>query len=75
MAELPKYFHFHVLTDWLKVELRDVSDHDFAEVVRCHDCLMWKKDTYGGVCDRYGVRTTNDWFCAGGEKREVDDER
>ena len=43
-------------------------------IVRCKDCMSWKRDTHGGVCDRYGVRTTNSWFCAGGEKREVQDE-
>jgi hypothetical protein len=45
---------------------------DVVEVVRCKDCLNWKKDAYGGVCDRYGVRLDKDWFCAGGE-REVQD--
>lgn len=71
MAEFPKYFHFSVLSDGAKVELWDVSDHDFVEVVRCKDCLSWKKDAHGGVCDRYGVRLDGDWFCAGGEKREA----
>ena len=44
---------------------------DVAPVVRCKNCLNWKRDAYGGVCDRYGIRLDKDWFCAGGEKREV----
>lgn len=40
-------------------------------IVRCKNCLRWKRDAYGGVCDRYGVRLDGDWFCAGGEKREA----
>ncbi len=44
---------------------------DVAPVVRCKYCLSWKKDAYGGICDRYGVRLDKDWFCAGGEKREA----
>ena len=51
--------------------IEDYPAADVVEVVRCKDCLSWKKDAYGGVCDRYGVRLDGDWFCAGGEKREV----
>ena len=41
MAEFPKHFHFRVLVNagGMKAELRDVSDHDFVEVVRCKDCV------------------------------------
>lgn len=51
----------------------DVPAADVAKVVRCKDCLSWKKDAYGGVCDRYGVRIDKYWFCAGGEHREDQD--
>lgn len=53
--------------------LNAVPAADVVEVVRCKNCLSWKKDSYGGVCDRYGVRLDGDWFCAGGEKKEVQD--
>ena len=49
-------------------EIREIPTADVAPVVRCKDCLRWERDSHGGVCDRYGVRTTNSWFCAGGEK-------
>ena len=50
---------------------RNAPAVDAVPVVRCKDCLRWKRDAYGGVCDRYGVRLDGDWFCAGGEKKEV----
>lgn len=52
-------------------KIKEVPAADVVEVVRCKNCLRWKKYAYGGVCDRYGVRLDGDWFCAGGEKREV----
>lgn len=55
-------------------KIKEIPEADVVEVVRCKDCLSWKKDAYGGVCDRYGVRLDGDWFCAGGEKREVQDD-
>lgn len=74
MTEFPKYFHFSVLSDGTKVELRDVSDHDFVEVVRCKDC----KHNRGEVTDMWGNPAVQcdyeidykplDWYCAAGEK-------
>lgn len=55
-------------------KIKEIPEADVVEVVRCKDCLSWKKDAYGGVCDRYGVRLDGDWFCAGGEKKEVQDD-
>ena len=46
-------------------EIAKLPAADVVEVVRCKDCLNWKRDAYGGVCDRYGVRLDGDWFCAG----------
>lgn len=54
--------------------IQNIPAADVVEVVRCKNCLRWKRDAYGGVCDRYGVRLDGDWFCAGGEKREVQDD-
>lgn len=43
MAKMPEYFHFRtvVKAKGTEVELHDVSDHDFVEVVRCKDCINW----------------------------------
>lgn len=55
-------------------DIRKIPAADVVEVVRCKNCLRWKRDDYGGVCDSYGVRLDKNWFCAGGEKREMQDD-
>lgn len=69
------------MTDWVTISAEDYRKliayvnleerGELVRVVRCKNCLRWKQDAYGGVCDRYGVRLDKDYFCAGGEKREV----
>ena len=60
--------------EYLLIRLSKIQPANVVPVVRCKYCLNWKRDAYGGVCDRYGVRLDRNWFCAGGEKREVQDD-
>lgn len=68
MAELPKYFYFRVYGGVDKVEIRDKSDADVVEVVRCRDCV----DCIDGfVCKngQFRGRTFPNNFCSDGERR------
>lgn len=67
MAKMPEYLHFRttVKAKGTDVELYDVSDHDFVEVVRCRDCINWN----GNDCiTMYGMFAPkpND-YCSRGE--------
>ncbi len=79
MAEFPKYFHFRVLTNanGTTVELRDVSDHDFVEVVRCNDCVHYDKGENDReswmYCKVLAKDVYDDFYCELGERREVQD--
>ena len=52
---------------------------DAVEVVRCKDCRWWERDYQPRYhsderpCNRVGMGTPPDWFCADNERR--DDER
>lgn len=86
MAKLPEFFHFQVRSGLTKIEIQDVSDKDFVEVVRCLYCInyveseevngekMCVRDADWSVEDGcyYGFTeyTPPDWFCADGKKRE-----
>lgn len=79
MAKLPEFFHFQVRGDLAKIEIQDVSDKDFVEVVRCRECKhnkgakVWRfldlEDTTADCSEGHGYPPM-DWFCADGEKRE-----
>lgn len=71
--EAAKHYAKHAYAKGLNVldYIDEVPAADVVPVVRCKNCLNWKKDAYGGVCDRYGARLDKDWFCAGGEMRKV----
>lgn len=43
------------------------------KIVRCKDCKWWNTDWYKGVhgeCPNVFCETTEDWFCADGERKE-----
>ena len=48
------------------------------ELVRCKDCRWWERDYQTRYhpderpCNRVGMGTPPEWFCADGERREDD---
>ena len=77
MAKLPEFFHFQVLGGLTKIEIQDVSDKDFVEVVRCRDCKFWKTGiAYDavGVCKHddhpWNQITNRNYYCADGREKE-----
>lgn len=55
MADFPIYFHVQYDTELNKngkpeIVCKDVSDHDFVEVVRCKDCKLMHHDEHGYWC-------------------------
>ena len=78
MSKMPEYFHFRVVVNAKGtevVELQDVSDHDWVDVVRCKDCVYY--NTTGcavgfGWCEEPTVSNGVDdnYYCAGGERRD-----
>ena len=76
MAKLPEFFHFQVLSGLTKIEVRDVSNKDFVEVVRCRDCKhnagkkIWLDHKETADCTNGHGYPSLDWFCADGAKRE-----
>lgn len=46
---------------------------DVAPVVRCRDCRWRHDDSYPMWLPCVEVETDPDWFCADGERREVQD--
>ena len=74
MAKLPKFLHFQTKIKYtedhnIEVQLEDVTDHDWVEVVRCRDCIMWN----GNDCTTmYGLsRPRPNDYCARGISSEV----
>ncbi len=71
MAKLPEFFHFRVLSGSTKIGIQDVSDKDFAEVVRCRDCVHFQQfRPHDGFCKIDGMLWNNDFFCANGMREE-----
>lgn len=78
---LPKFLHFQTKIKYtedqnIKVQLENVTDHDWAEVVRCKDCKYYKEGKLLGptkFCYYYqigtGLNTADDDFCSKGERR------
>lgn len=61
--------------------IEDFPATDVRPVVRCKDCKHWETEwspnyaQFGEhFCPFIGINTAPDWFCADGERREVDDE-
>lgn len=67
MAKLPEYFHFRILYGKTKIEIQNVSDHDFVEVVRCKDCKEYSK------CGSWYGNMEPDDYCSLGSKKDEDD--
>ena len=45
--------------------------HNAPELIRCKDCKYWSEDFYRNCLKRSGwFRTTPDWFCADGRRKE-----
>ena len=68
--------------DAVKKLMDDMDKHlkgNIVEVVRCKDCRWWERDYQPRYhsderpCNRVGMGTPPDWFCADNERR--DDER
>ena len=52
---------------------------DVAEVVRCRDCVAWKRnvgivDSPNGHCFEHDIDTNGQDFCSYGERREGDND-
>lgn len=75
MAKLPEFFHFQVFSGLTKIEIRDVSNKDFVEVVRCRDCKyncgtkMWVDHEETTNCTNGHGYPPPDWFCADGKRK------
>lgn len=49
---------------------------DAVPVVRCKDCKWWHKQNIGGTCElNIRLASSDNFFCAGGAKMEVEDEQ
>lgn len=79
MAKFPKYFHFVVRTikKGTAIEVEDVSEADFEEVVRCKDCKyhyrQYGDGNYAVVnCTRFKRNRSLTWYCADGERKDDD---
>lgn len=73
MAKIPEYLHFHtvVTAKGTEVELQDMSDHDFVEVVRCGDCINWNGNDCITIYGLFAPKPND--FCARGERRKPND--
>ncbi len=72
---LPRFLHFQTKIKYtenqnIEVQLENVTDHDWVEVVRCKDCRWWTKQekSLQGRCELAGFYPTGEWFCANGER-------
>lgn len=68
--------HIHDLTH-IGYEKR-LDDCPLHELVRCKDCKHFHDGIYNGEywmeCDEYRIAlSSDDWFCADGERREDDE--
>lgn len=80
--KVPKYFYFrvNVTNNGTVIELKDASDADVVEVVRCKDCKHYEADITGnpwGVCchsewvtDQTGHDVDDSGWCYRAERRE-----
>ena len=73
---LPKFLHFQTHIKYtddknIEVQLEDVTDHDFVEVVRCKDCQHYNPEATEWRCDLVTglVEPFDDDFCSYGERR------
>lgn len=68
---------------WIFTPRQDVKDRskivvERSELVRCRNCRYYNTNYCGdgfGWCERNGIGhgTSDDWFCADGEKRGEDE--
>lgn len=76
---LPKFLHFQTEIKYtedhdIEVQLENVTDHDWVEVVRCKDCRYFY-DGYDEKCcinHRGVVVTDENGFCHHAERRDED---
>lgn len=66
---LPKFLHFQTKIKYtedhnIEVQLENVTDHDWVDVVRCGECLH--RTNGWPMCKG----RPKDWFCADGWRRE-----
>lgn len=64
---------YHVPVGVVKANINDMPTIDAVPVVRCRDCQYYEQEQPGMVyCPAVvGGWVDNDWFCAGGERREI----
>lgn len=70
---LPKFLHFQTKIKYtedhdIEVQLENVTDNDWVEVVRCKDCIHMRDLD----CPINWPKTEED-FCSFGERREPND--
>lgn len=76
---LPKFLHFQTHIKYtddknIEVQLEDVTDHDFVEVVRCKDCRYFYNDPTEMCCINHrGVfKTDENGYCHHAERKKQD---
>lgn len=78
---LPKFLHFQTKIKYtedqnIEVQLENVTDHDWVDVVRCRDCKWYMEGRLLGstkICYHQigtGLNTAGDDFCSKGERRD-----
>lgn len=72
MADFPIYCHVRYDTELNKngkpeIVCKDVSDHDFVEVVRCKDCAYYNQ--VAGFCEHLDTEMLIHDYCSDGYRR------
>ena len=62
-----------IVGDWIRNNIQKIPAADVAPVVRRRDCRWRHDDSYPMWLPCVEVETDPDWFCADGERREVQD--
>ena len=63
---------------WAQGEIDEAPTIDAVTEVRCKDCVYWAEEPDAvadlGRCDLTGNYTTDDFYCASGERRQREKE-
>lgn len=79
MADFPIYCHVRYDTELNKngkpeIVCKDVSDHDFVEVVRCKDCTYFNhvkcQEERAGLCEHFDTYMYISDYCSDGYRRD-----
>ena len=78
MVDFPIYYHVRYDTELNKngkpeIVCKDVSDHDFVEVVRCKDCTYFShvkcQEERAGLCEHFDTYMYISDYCSDGYRR------